>query len=457
MRHLRLFTSSGVDERRKQIKIRAIPLRDVHETIYAATSQLNIPQDAIFINVGCEYAEPPSLYPRVSPEESFLSSIEVSWDLPQQVSYGETVPLKLTLENTSDKTVGLILGGGLPYDFVVSTAGGESIWNWGCARIATAGLPGKSLEPGEKLEFVGEWQQVDIHGEPVASGNYQVYGMMYIGTYDEPRKDVHQLETKPHPIQILPTSATIAPPKPTPSPTPTETATSLTSGRESQFTETEYSADQLNAWRDALQDIVWDVPGFAGLLVGAEWNPKGKERIWISAYALRGVREAMETALLKVDVPRDAVVLDIGCEFRGQWPRRTKNALPETPQRKVDFSLDIPTQVPYGEAVTMKLTLENVGDETVGFFLAGSPAYDFTISTPDQKGVWFWGCGQPRLAALFGQHLQPGEKIEFVEEWQQVNVRAEPVAPGIYIVHGFIEIGILTFNTEPRRVEILPP
>ena len=38
-----------------------------------------------------------------------------------------------------------------------------------------------TLEPGEELEFVGEWEQVDNRGEPVPPGVYLVRGGLNLG------------------------------------------------------------------------------------------------------------------------------------------------------------------------------------------------------------------------------------------------------------------------------------
>ena len=58
--------------------------------------------------------------------------------------------------------------GGIPsHDFVVSTIEGENIWRRQCGQVILAGTVGKTLEPEEELEFVGEWEQVDNRGEPV--------------------------------------------------------------------------------------------------------------------------------------------------------------------------------------------------------------------------------------------------------------------------------------------------
>ena len=82
-------------------------------------------------------------------------------------AYGETVEMKLTLRNAGDEPVSFYLGGSPAYDFVVSTTDGELVWHWMCAKFALASLGNETLEPGEELEFIGEWEQIDNRGEPV--------------------------------------------------------------------------------------------------------------------------------------------------------------------------------------------------------------------------------------------------------------------------------------------------
>ena len=76
---------------------------------------------------------------------------------------------------------GVRLGGRPPYDFEVSTPDGEQVWNWKCGKIINQPGDGKTLEPGEELEFVGEWEQVDNRGEPVPPGVYLVRGGLNLG------------------------------------------------------------------------------------------------------------------------------------------------------------------------------------------------------------------------------------------------------------------------------------
>ena len=56
-------------------------------------------------------------------------------------------------------------------------------------------LDGNNLKPGEALEFVGEWEQVDNRGEPVPPGTYFINGVLDI----EPPE---RLVTLPHKLRV---------------------------------------------------------------------------------------------------------------------------------------------------------------------------------------------------------------------------------------------------------------
>ena len=114
-----------------------------------------------------------------------------------QASYGETVQIKLTLRNVSDEPVSFYLGGGPGHDFVVTTPDGEEVWHSMCAKISNAALFSETLEPGEELEFIGEWEQVDNRGEPVPPGLYFVRGVLNM---EPPQK----LVTPDHELKVLP-------------------------------------------------------------------------------------------------------------------------------------------------------------------------------------------------------------------------------------------------------------
>lgn len=206
--HVPASSGSGIgfrnlSNKRIRIQLRAYPLRGARKAMEDAISTVDVPRDAIVLEVGCESPDPSSFYPRISSDEPFLESINFSLEVPPQIAYGETVPLKLTLENDDDKRASLIIGGSLPEDFVVTTPDGKGIWYWDCGRFDYDAIYGLYLEPGEKREFLEEWQQVNHQGEPVPPGEYDVYGTILIGPLDQPKFDLYRLTTPPHRLQIL--------------------------------------------------------------------------------------------------------------------------------------------------------------------------------------------------------------------------------------------------------------
>ena len=159
-------------------------------------SKLDVPREAIVIEVGCDGIHPWPIDPGEPPDEAFLRAADYSLDVVSQAPYGETVEMKLTLRNAGDGTVSFVLGGRPPYDFVASTTDGDLVWHWMCAKFALASLGNETLEPGEELEFIGEWEQIDNRGEPVPPGVYSVRAVLNL---DPPEK----LVTEARELEVL--------------------------------------------------------------------------------------------------------------------------------------------------------------------------------------------------------------------------------------------------------------
>ena len=176
---------------------------------------------------------------------------------------------------------------------------------------------------------------------------------------------------------------------------------------------------------------------------------------------MRGAREEWESALATLDVPREAIVIEVGCEGIHPWPLDLGEPPDEAFLRAIDYSLEVVSQAPYGETVRMKLTLRNVSDGMVNLVLGGRPPYDFEVSTPDGEQVWHWKCGKITNLPLDSKTLEPGEELEFVGEWEQVDNRGEPVPPGAYLVRGMLNFGprnvvpVGVVVTAAQEVEVL--
>ena len=164
----------------------------------------------------------------------------------------------------------------------------------------------------------------------------------------------------------------------------------------------------------------------------------------------------MEATLATVDVPRGAVVIEIGCNGIRQWPLDRGEPPDEAFLSTIDYSLEVMSQAPYGETVRMKLTLRNVSDGTVNLVLGGRPPYDFEVSTPDGQQVWHWKCGKIINQPLDSKTLEPGEELEFIGEWEQVDNRGESVPPGTYLVRGVLNLEPSEkLVTETHKLEVL--
>ncbi len=200
--------------------------------------------------------------------------------------------------------------------------------------------------------------------------------------------------------------------------------------------EAKYSAADLAAWYESLKEVIWDVPGI--------WSTnlsERKNRIEIGMRPLRGGRDALETFLASLEVPREAILVEVGCEGIGQWPRDPGDSPDEQFLHAVELSLELVSQVAYGETAHMKLTLRNVTDKPLRLVLGDVPAYDFVVTKSDGDGVWHWKCGRITQQALDSRTLGPGEELELIGDWQQVDNRGEPVPPGIYQVRGVLNFG----------------
>ncbi len=188
---------SGLDERKLRIEIALLPLRGAREQLEAAIARANIPREAVAIDVGC----PTGALWRLdnmgrTPSKKFLRAIDYSVEAASTAPYGDTVFLKLKLRNTSYKPIRFFTGGRPPHDFIITTADGEEVWNWQCARVRQLPLDGRKLLPGEKLEFVGEWEQVNSRGEPVPAGDYLIRGVLNM-------ESPERLVTPPHELRVF--------------------------------------------------------------------------------------------------------------------------------------------------------------------------------------------------------------------------------------------------------------
>ena len=214
-----------------------------------------------------------------------------------------------------------------------------------------------------------------------------------------------------------------------------------------------YSQAELATWRDVLSEAgLEDVPGWrsSGTAVG---------HINIEVWAQSGARDRMEAFLADVDVPRQAIVLTVGCSEESVWPPDGEWKRPHPSlSRLVEHSMDPLASVAVGDTVMLKQTLKNVSDEEISVPLGYYPHDNFIIRTAAGRPVWHWLCGAIRLLPVHYYYLAPGEVLEFVGEWDLVNNRGEPVHPGYYTVRGTLDVGWgegnVVFMTDPIRLRV---
>jgi len=112
-------------------------------------------------------------------------ALRLALDVPSEVQVGETVPLKLTVENVAEVPVEFHTGGRPDtnyvggYDFVVAHPDGSEVWSWLKSGVVVEAILSKvTLQPDEQLQFEQEWPQKDLEGRPVGPGEYLVRGVL---------------------------------------------------------------------------------------------------------------------------------------------------------------------------------------------------------------------------------------------------------------------------------------
>ncbi len=208
---------TNLNEAMNRIDIGLYPRRGARDDLERVLAALDVPRKAIVIEDGCEDVSQWPHEVEKSAEVASLRAFGHRLEAVSQVAYGDSVPIKLTLQNISDEPVAFVLGGKPAYDFVVTTPDGEGVWFWKCGKITNNVLDGKSLDPREKLEFIGEWEQVNNRGEPVPPGTYIVRGVLKLGLLDSGPPvalvtEIQELEVLSGGVESTPT------PTPTPEP-----------------------------------------------------------------------------------------------------------------------------------------------------------------------------------------------------------------------------------------------
>ena len=100
------------------------------------------------------------------------------------------------------------------------------------------------------------------------------------------------------------------------------------------------------------------------------------------------------------------------------------------------------TEYTVGEPVRLTLVVTNRGDSTVTLPFSSGQRYDFVVLSATGDTLWRWSADMSFIQMLGEEQLEPGERLEFAEEFQ------ETVPPGRYTVRG-----TLTLMTGAREAE----
>ncbi len=222
-------------------------------------------------------------------------------------------------------------------------------------------------------------------------------------------------------------------------------------GRDVEVIEGDYIKSHVAEWHENASGSM----GVTGVVMSG--YEIARNRIEFHMYPRRGGRAELEATIAAKGVPLGAVTINIGNHCDSEWPSYAMEAPDETLFGAMDFSAEAPSRVSYGDTVQIKLALRNDGDEPVTYS-HGRPPYDFdlVVTTSGGELVWYWKCGKIWPDSLQDRTLEPGEEVEFVGEWEQVDNRGEPVPPATYLVRGVMEMGWPeAFVTAPMELEVL--
>ncbi|MGH7573559.1 MAG: BsuPI-related putative proteinase inhibitor [Longimicrobiales bacterium] len=106
-------------------------------------------------------------------------SLALTLEAPAQVRSGESVPLRLVLENRGDEPAEVELGGDpIAFDFVITADDGAEVWSRLEGVAVSDILQSRTLAPGETIEFTDSWEQRGNDGRRVSPGTYSVRGVL---------------------------------------------------------------------------------------------------------------------------------------------------------------------------------------------------------------------------------------------------------------------------------------
>jgi hypothetical protein len=110
-------------------------------------------------------------------------SLRLRLAVPGQCLTGESVPIRLTIENAGEQSLDLyLLGRTITFDVIVTRAGGDTVWRRLEGAIVPAILRIETLAPGATIELTDTWDQRDDRGLAVPPGDYGIHAELLTET-----------------------------------------------------------------------------------------------------------------------------------------------------------------------------------------------------------------------------------------------------------------------------------
>lgn len=204
--------------------------------------------------------------------------------------------------------------------------------------------------------------------------------------------------------------------------------------REVRVLQAQYSIGQLGEWYALVSSSVHSVKG----LVSTDLN-EGENRIALRFVARPGVRQEVEALLDSLGIPREAIIIEVGCTNVG-LPYQPPPMPDDSVLQSLKVWVEAPSEVRVGEPVQFILKVKNVAWRILNIDYGDPPTPNFVVTRPDGTLVWSVWCERGIIAGV-GRMLTlvPGEVVEFNWRWQQWDGQGGPVLPGAYLVYGVFD------------------
>jgi hypothetical protein len=146
-----------------------------------------------------------------------------------------------------------------------------------------------------------------------------------------------------------------------------------------------------------------------------------------------------------------------GINSPGESGRADASRAQQVGIQDMTVELELPDTVQLGEEVPITLRVTNAATEPVELWMTGDPvAFDLFVTRLDGTEVWRRLYGEVVADILQQRLLQPGEAIEFSEQWEQRDNHGSPIAPGTYFVLGVVPAEDLDLSSDRRELVVLP-